>query len=557
MRSDRAGKRRALLGLRSLFVLLGLLVLFIAGGGLVLFRVYDNQLIRQTEAELIAQGISVASSYKQAVLAAMAEKAGAGEGKPVQGGGARTVLPDPDYGNAVVEAFRSLYDPNLPLRPRPANLALGSEAIRPPAEPARPPAVPPDALALSAGATLTPVLQETKQITLAGIRVVDFRGTVVSSSNLEFGQSLAHREEVRRALSGEMVSLFRRRISDEAPPPYGSLSRETGVRVFVAMPVVAAGRVLGAVVLSRTPMTLGKAFYQDRFSLLSVAGVLIVAVLAVSLLAAALIVRPVRALIRQTEAIAAGEAGGAQSLAHPGTREIARLSHAFAHMAARLAERAAYIKGFAASVSHEFKTPLTAIQGTAELLRDHGAGMDAHERDRFLVDLSADAQRLGMLVHRVLELARADMRAPGEEQTAVADAMVKVVEHSRESGLNVEVTGVENAGQVKMDGETLVAILNSIADNARQHGGRDVSLRIDVRRTESPSSVIIVVSDDGPGISEANRARVFDPFFTTARDRGGTGMGLTIARALLHAHGGAIELVQSPSGACFRLTIPA
>lgn len=69
--------------------------------------------------------------------------------------------------------------------------------------------------------------------------------------------------------------------------------------------------------------------------------------------------------------------------------------------------------------------------------------------------------------------------------------------------------------------------------------------------------MVIDFLDNCPGISEANRARIFEPFFTTARDRGGTGMGLSIARALLHAHGGAIELVRSPSGACFRLTIPA
>jgi signal transduction histidine kinase len=124
--------------------------------------------------------------------------------------------------------------------------------------------------------------------------------------------------------------------------------------------------------------------------------------------------------------------------------------------------------------------------------------------------------------------------------------------------MHVETSGVESAGQVKMDGEILVSILNSLADNARERGGKDVSLRIEARRGEvPPSSATIDVSDNGPGISEANRTRIFEPFFATARDRGGTGMGLTIARALLHAHGGAIELVPSPSGARFRLTIPA
>ncbi|MBN2575620.1 MAG: HAMP domain-containing histidine kinase [Deltaproteobacteria bacterium] len=537
---------RLRLGLRSVFVLLGLLVLLIAGGGLVLFRVYDNQLIRQTEAELVAQGAALASIYRQALLAGLARQAGPAGGAPAVA----------SYGIEVAPAFRSLHDPRLALRPRPAVLSLGSEPIRPTAEPARPPAEPAEPLALAAGATLDQVLRETKRTTLAGLRIVDFRGTVVASSHLELGQSLAHREEVGRALQGEMVSLFRRRVSDQMPPPYSSLSRETGVRVFVALPVVAENRVLGAVVLSRTPMTLGKAFYQDRYSLLAMAAILVAAVLAVSLLAAALIVRPVRALIRQTQAIAAGEAAGLRALAHAGTREIAQLSQSFADMATRLAQRTEYIKGFAASVSHEFKTPLSAIVATAELLRDHGADMTAEERERFVANLGADAQRLTDLVHRVLELARADMMAPGDVRADVGAVIAEVAKSCRAGGMSVETSGAEAAGQARIDGETLAAILRSLADNARQHGGEDVTLHIVARRSGSPPAVAIDFFDDGPGISEANRARVFEPFFTTARDRGGTGMGLTIARALLRACGGTIELAPTEKGACFRVMIP-
>ena len=82
-----------------------------------------------------------------------------------------------------------------------------------------------------------------------------------------------------------------------------------------------------------------------------------------------------------------------------------------------------------------------------------------------------------------------------------------------------------------------------------------VALTIDLRW--QAAAAVIDITDDGPGISEANRARIFAPFFTTNRDRGGTGMGLTIARALLRSHGGEIELVPSEKGARFRLTIPA
>jgi signal transduction histidine kinase len=541
-----APRSRAWLGLRLLFVLLGLLVLGIAGVGLVLFRVYDNPLIRQTEFELIAQGTAVASVFKHAVLERLEKPGGDAASPAVQ-----------RYGNAVAEAFRALHDPDQELRPLPATLALGSDAVRPRAEPALSPAEPADPIALAAGASLLAILKETRQTTLASLRVVDYRGTVVATSGQELGQSLHHREEVRRALQGEVTSLLRKRVSDHPAPPYSSISRETGVRVFVALPVVASGRVLGAVVLSRTPMTLGKAFYQDRFSLLAIALILVSAVLFVSLLAAALIVRPVRALIRQTQAIAAGKTKAARPLARAGTREIAQLSHAFALMSSRLQERAAYIQSFAASVSHEFKTPLTAMQGTAELLREHGADMAPAERERFLADLAADTERLGRLVHRVLELARADMLAPGDERVAAGEVIASTAERCRREGMQVVTTGLPHTGQIKMNGHTLETILRQLADNAREHGGERVALTIDLGWQSAPAAAVIEVGDDGPGISEANRGRVFDPFFTTNRDRGGTGMGLTIARALLHSHGGSIALVPSEKGARFRLTIPA
>lgn len=531
------------LGMRSLFILLGLLVLSLAGAGLVLFRVYDNQLIRQTEAELIAQGTSLASAYKKALLDRLSNQDGA---PALQ-----------TYGVAVGEPFRKQYASGTRLRPRPATLALGKDTVRGRAEPGRPPEAPADPSAAAAGSSLAPILEETRQITLAGLRIVDFRGTVVaSSSGQDNGLSLVDREEVRRALEGELTSLLRRRVSDEPAPPYSSLSRETGVRVFVALPVVAAQRVLGAVVLSRTPMTLGKAFYQDRASLLAMAVILIAAVAAVSLLAAALIVRPVRALIRQTEAIAAGQAQKAEVLDHPGTREIAQLSRSFSQMSARLTERAEYIKGFAASVSHEFKTPLTAIRGTVELLRDHGANMDAKDRERFFANLDQDTERLGHLVHRLLELARADMLSTSTATCRVAEVVQDLVRRYQAAGTTIHAEGVDST-PVKMGRDTLEAVLCHLFDNARTHGGSEVSLSVKLVPFKGAASTLALdVADDGPGISDANRARIFDPFFTTSRDRGGTGMGLTIARALMSSHGAAIDLMPASKGACFRLILP-
>jgi hypothetical protein len=96
-------------------------------------------------------------------------------------------------------------------------------------------------------------------VNLVILFIVDHQGIVVATSRGELGLSLAHREEVVRALAGERVRILRVRISDEPAPPLEAVSRGNRVRLFVALPVVHAGRVLGAVVLSRTPVELQKA----------------------------------------------------------------------------------------------------------------------------------------------------------------------------------------------------------------------------------------------------------------------------------------------------------
>jgi signal transduction histidine kinase len=519
--------------LRTLVLALALLTFGLSWAGLIVLRVYDNQLLRQTEGELIAEAGFATASYREALRA---------QGAP------------PDYGVQIAPALAETLAPaGKPLGLK-ARLALGADVVRPPAEPARPPEVPADPLAVAAGRRVTPLLAAAKPIALSGVRVVDARGVVVASSGLEEGTSIAHREEVRRALAGEAVSLMRRRISDDPSPAYQSPSRETGVRVFVAVPVVDGDRLRGAVVMSRTPMTLGKAFYQDRYTLLVTALVLLAVISIVALLAAALIARPVRALMAQTRAIGEG-AGAVAPIAHPGTREIAELSEAFARMAGLLEQRAEYIRAFAASVSHEFKTPLAAIRGTVELLREHAGSMDQGQRARFLENLDADAARLDRLVRRLLDLARADVLQPGSERVELAPALAAIAERARGEGREIAVDVAPDAGELPLAAATLEAVMDSLIDNAFQHGGPGVRVAVEARPT-GDGRVEIVVRDDGAGISPANAERVFEPFFTTSRDRGGTGLGLTIVRSLLRAHEATIALAPTERGTELRIVAP-
>ncbi len=538
------GKRFKRPRLRTVLLLINLVVLVLPLAGIAMLRIYESALIRQTESELVAQGTVISATYQalfQRLAAAHKTTGVADYGIPVE-------FPLP-LRNDDGETFS-------PWRPRPLQLDLARDPILPkPPEPDAPNS-PSDPLALEIGRLIEPILRTAQFTTLAGIRVVDFRGTIVASTfERELRRSMLDFVEIARALRGEPVSTLRNRNGNLPPPPLASISRGTQVRVFVAVPIVIDSRVVGAVLLVRTPANLKQALLGKRTELLRGTLLLIAVVLALSLLTSFTISRPVRALIEQTRRAARGEQGAVVPLRRPGTYEIGELSDTIAVMAATLEARATYIRDFAAHVSHEFKTPLTAIQGSVELLREHGNAMSDDERSRFLNILADDSERLERLVQRLLELARADMTQPGDEHAAVRPTILAVAERFRERGLPVHCDFAFDA-DVPMAVETLDAVVATVLDNARQHAGPNVQVLVQVGLDDRPDTLRIDIIDDGIGITAANAPKIFEPFFTTGRPRGSTGLGLPIIRSLLAAHGGSIALVPAGRGAHFRIRLP-
>jgi signal transduction histidine kinase len=379
---------------------------------------------------------------------------------------------------------------------------------------------------------------------------------VVATSRSELGQSLLDREEVARALAGENVSIFRRRVFDQAMPPVASISRGNRVRVFVALPVVHDGRVLGAVVLSRTPLDIIKALYINRPYLFKGAIILICAMVLISLLTTLLISKPITALTAQAGNISSGKQGSAGPLKKPGTHEVDLLSHAFSNMAVSLQDRADYIRSFASHVSHEFKTPLASMGGAVELLREHFDGMSPREREKFLRNMAQDIDRLTLLVSRLLELARADMHTPARETLELCAALDSLVKRYIQGGLAIRLCPCSPPLPVWLSVETLESVIGNLIANSRLHGGDTVSITISAGASDADKAKAeIVFSDNGPGISAANIDKIFTPFFTTARDRGGSGLGLSIIRALVRAHKGDIVCLPADGGARFKITL--
>lgn len=494
--------------------------------GLLFFRLYENQLVRQTESELIAQGAMLVAVYAREIENA----------EP----GAFPVGPSrPDVDPSIVIDER--YAPILPA------LDLASSPIlsaRPAPQPAT---APPSSNALQVGQALTAITQSTQRTTLTGFRLLDANGAVIGGRE-DIGSSFAHIEEVQGAMAGQFRVVMRVRDEMSEPPPIYSISRGAKIRVFAAFPVFVDDHVRGVVYVSRTPDNILRNLYREREKLLAAALMMLGAATVIGLVFVRTIARPMRELASKAEDITAGRANVISPLQRHGTRELASLTQSFMTMAKRLSDRSDYLSGFANHVSHELKSPLTAIKGAAELMRDAESSMTPEERERFLSNVLNDTDRISVLLDRLREMARADNPELGGSVSLQA-----VVQALRERFQGVSVTVGEPATPLGMSEENAQIVFGHLVDNAVRHGAATVT----IEAAETDGAVRVRVTDDGSGVSAGNRPRIFDPFFTTRRAEGGTGMGLGIVRALLRAHGGDIALEESEIGARFVLTLPA
>ena len=284
---------------------------------------------------------------------------------------------------------------------------------------------------------------------------------------------------------------------------------------------------------------------------------LVVAALAAALLAtglALLIVRralrPLTSTQRAAEAVAAsqdpsvrvpeGRADEVGALSRAINRMLERLEDAQGRLRSTLSEQ----RRFAADASHEMRTPLTALRGDIETMRAHDP--PAAERELALSDMAASVDRMDNLVQGLLGLARVDGDDREVERVDVGE-MIGEIARREEIG--------EVAPDVVVSGDraALRGMLVNLIDNGRNHGGRvSVALRAEAEEA------VVEVSDDGPGVPETDRERIFDRFYRAPGRRGepGAGLGLPIARATAERWGGSLRLLPSASGARFEARLP-
>jgi two-component system, OmpR family, sensor histidine kinase KdpD len=214
------------------------------------------------------------------------------------------------------------------------------------------------------------------------------------------------------------------------------------------------------------------------------------------------------------------------------------------------------------SVSHDLRTPLTGMLGSVGTLLDHYDVLDDTVRREFLADVYSEAEWLSTLVENVLSLTRLEnqrvklTKQPEAVEEIVAEAVSRVKRRSGKHAIAIDIPG--ELFMVPMDGTLIEQVLVNLLDNAIQHTPEDAGIRIVVRR--EASRAVFEVGDRGIGIPQEALPRLFDRFYTrqaTETERKGAGLGLSICKAIVEAHGGVISAQNDPAGgALFRFTLP-
>jgi signal transduction histidine kinase len=291
-----------------------------------------------------------------------------------------------------------------------------------------------------------------------------------------------------------------------------------------------------------------------------------------------------------------------------GGDEVGRLAESLNRMTDRLAEARQRVteaeeqrRRFLADAAHELSTPLTTIRGNTETLLDPGVPLAADDRQASLRDILAEAQRMDLLVHDLLDLARLESGAPEPEPELIdlaglarecvrrfgaayreagltligpgcgVEASAEVsTEASAEVGTEVHTqagtVGSAEAGRAVIRGvpRRLEQILDNLLLNSLRYVPRGGSVRVAVERTGD--EVHLIIEDDGPGFPDEDLPRVFDRFYRADRSRslqgtrqaGGTGLGLAIVREIVRRQGGRIAAYnRAGGGACVTVALPS
>ena len=380
---------------------------------------------------------------------------------------------------------------------------------------------------------------------------------------------------VRSATPGGPAPVSTLFASPAAAPP-AEADLDTGCRtspagkllVCHATRAVTIGDTTEVIYVQESSRRAVRALYDLRYQLLRLSLIMLPLALGFSWWMGRRMVRPIEWLRERVLEKARSANPRADLDPRPGD-EVAELADAFNGLLGSLDDRRRANEAFVADLVHEFKNPVAAIRTCAESL-DAGA-VDEKRAARLARILADSSSRLDALVSQFLELARAEAGMPNEARGPVdLAALARGVTSAIEEGhpdvrfiLDADDATTINGVEPRLD-----SLLRNLVDNAASFAGAGGEVRVSVKRSpEGAGTVVLEVSDTGPGISDKDLPRMFERFFTTraiggssepsARKQKGTGLGLALVKAVAEAHGGNVVAFASPgAGATFRVQLP-
>jgi signal transduction histidine kinase len=302
----------------------------------------------------------------------------------------------------------------------------------------------------------------------------------------------------------------------------------------------------------------------------AIAATQLAVILAVLALASIPMARSIAAPVEQLSALARAFGKGDYAVRANSRRkdEIGELARAFDEMANRIAQLRRSEKELIANVSHELRTPLARIRLALELVR---VG-DSAKAQGYLEDIEEDLGELERLLDDVMTTARFDLSSDSAAQAVPPLRLERVEARSlveataaRFSKLHpdrrLERHFADELPELQADPPILRRVVDNLLDNAVKYSDAVQPIELIARTDHAPERLIVEVIDKGIGISEADLPRIFAPFFRSdpsrTRATGGVGLGLALARRVVEAHGGSIEVESAPGvGSRFRVTLP-
>jgi signal transduction histidine kinase len=319
----------------------------------------------------------------------------------------------------------------------------------------------------------------------------------------------------------------------------------------------------------------------EQATLLAAAGAVLLSLVMSALLARS-ILEPLARLAEGTREVSAGRFG--HRLTPSGNDELARVAREFNVMTERLDELDRMKRDFVSKVSHDLKTPLSSMQETTAVMLDDVPGpLTAKQRQLLLINQES-GQRLSGMITKLLDLSRIEAGLETEERVVDPHALVqRAVDHLVQGSLaervSLSMSDSEPRQVVRGDPDALSQVFDNLFDNALKFSPFDGTVSVQVtdlavrgevppdrwaalrRRGLNTGAVLVTVADEGPGIADDDKERVFERFYQTdagraARSRG-VGLGLAICREIVATHGGAIWVSDNePRGSVFHVLLP-